>query len=173
MSDFETLIGQALAKGVSPEDLAKQMSEALNKVNEQKKAAEAKAKELSYREKMIDDVDNAFTVHMEAGHFTTNDAVALTFLIIMKDTEFGKSIKSKEDVEALWDHICDTYRAIPETFKLKKGFKDIFGDIVDKLDFGQAVCLNKSKDTRGGSGRKDKTDTKSDADRIKEFLNSL
>ncbi len=177
------MIGKALAEGTDPEVLAEQMKTAFNKALTQKKAAaaEAKAKEAKdnfERNRAISAIDKSFWEHVKNEHLNLTDAVSLTFLILVNDTDFGKSLKTTSELSSLYKQIEDMTKSIEDTFKLKQSFERIFGDNIDKVfDFSGALKMpNKSKDSKdgdtGGTDRKCQINI-SDGDRIARFLRSL
>lgn len=172
MSNFETLIGQALAAGTSPDVLAKQMTEAFNTALKQKQEAEAKTKAASAREKLINEIEQSFWHNVKEETLSGADAAALAWLIAVKDSEYGKSIEDPAVLKDFFDHILNIFSHAEDSFKIKRGLKDAFGDISEIFDFGQMFQIDKSDKIRGGPDRKCECSS-SDKDVIQRFLDSL
>lgn len=169
MQDFKTMISQALDSGMSPEDIAKRFTDAFNEANAKKEAP------VSARDKLIKVIEDNFwfRVKKEKEKVSTLDAVALAWLTIVRDTEYGKSIEDTETLKDLFNHISDVVDHAADSFRLKKGLRDAVGDLVEVFDFGQVFKVdNKSKDEKAGPDRKCQC-KRSDKDIIDEFLEAL
>lgn len=180
MQNFETLIGQALAEGKSVDSIAKQVTEAFNTVLKQKQEAEAKAKAVSARTKLIDGVEKSFWTHVKEEKFSGTDAAALAWLVIVNDSEYGKSIEDPETLKDLFNHIINLLEHAEDSFRVTKGMKDAFGDIAEIFDLGQVFKVNKPKEPVNKSNEKCSCGldrkcqpTRSDKDVIESFLRGL
>lgn len=178
MDDFKTLISQALAKGVDPDTLAKQMTDAFNEAYKQKEKEEAEAKAANARKTFIDAVEKMFWEHIEAGKLKGSDAAALAFLVYVNDNEYGKSIENPETLKAFFNHLCAVLEGAETSFKIKQRAESIADDISHFFwpDQNKSKKVekpqNNSKDTEGGTDRK-KELIITDEDRIKAFLNEI
>lgn len=178
MQDFKTLISQALANGIDPDTIAKQMTDAFNEAYNQKEEAEAKAKAASARKTFIEAVEGKFWEHIRAEKLKSSDAAALAFLVYVNDSEYGKSIKDVETLKAFFEHLCNILEGAETSFKVKQRAESIADDISHFFwpDQNKSKKVekpqNKSKDIEGGTDRK-KELIITDEDRIKAFLSKL
>lgn len=168
MNNFEAMITNALNGGMSTEDIAKQLSEALN-------SAASKSKKAAARSKHLDALHETLTGHFEEGKLTISDVAAMITLITASDTEKGKSWTDKEITE-FFNFATEKIKVMPAMFEAKTTMRDVVGDFTSMLE----SIINKSKDTKGGPDRKDggcsctiHKVTESDAEKINRFLESL
>lgn len=179
MTNFETLISQALAEGKSVDSIAAQVTEAFNTVLKQKQEAEAKAKTKSAREKLIEGVEQSFWAHVQEEKLSGTDAAALAWLVYVNDTEEGKAMEDPEVLKDFFNHLISILEHADDSFKIKRGLKETFGELSEVFDFGQMFKiekpLNKSKEkekcTRGPD--RECKPTRSDRERIEDFLRKL
>ncbi len=161
---FEDIFRKRINEGSTVEELAKMVTDVLNQINTEQKEAEAKAIEKKEAaNKYIEQHEDQFWTHVKNERLTIHDAVNLLFLTVVKDTEFGRSIKTREELALLFKHIKGMADAIEDTFKLTREFDAIADMICSEHD-------NKSKENKeGGTGR----DSVLDQDIIEDFLDKL
>lgn len=168
MNDFEVMITKAMKGGMSPEDIAKQLSEALNSVANKSKEDEARAKHL-------DALHETLVGHFDEGKFTIGDAAAMITLIVANDTEKGKSWNA-DQIAKFFTFASEKVKAMPAMFDASTTMRDAVSDFTSMLE----NIINKSKDNNGGTDRRDGSCsctihkvTESDAQKINRFLESL
>lgn len=167
MNQFENMIANAMKGGMSTEDIAKQLSEALNSVANKSKADEA-------RQQHLEGLHKTLVGHFDEGKFTISDAAMIT-LIVVNDTENGKKWDA-DQIAKFFTYTYEKIKAMPAMFEASTTMRDAMGDLASMID----SIVSKSKDTKGGTERKDGNCSctvhkiiESDAEKINRFLESL
>ena len=143
--NFETMIREALNEGKSLEDIASEVGATLNKVQNETKVANAKAK-------MLDDWEDAFNKHYVNDRIDLND-VAHIASIVCAEAYPNWTLK---DLENFHEGVKRTISSLADMQTKKPGeiLHDLFSEMFEP-------------ETRG------KREKKSDSDRIREFLDKL
>lgn len=164
---FEDIFRDKINQGATVEDLAKMVTDVLNQITAEQKEAEAKEIEAKKKKEAADGyierLEDQFWTHVKNEHLSIHDGAVLVFLTIVKNTEFGRSIETKEELALLLKHIKGMVNAVEDTFKLTREFDAIADLLCSEND-------NKSKENKeGGNDR----DSALDRDVIDDFLSKL
>lgn len=157
MIDWDAIIAAAINEGVSKEDLAKQMTDALNK-------SEPVKKKLTAREEMIKKMADAIDKHMKSDSLNLSDATAIAWLCAVQDTDVGKAMTTPKELSEFFDFISDDLGATIEKWQAYKALDGIF-----KFSERKCECHSKREGNEGGTGRIIKTD----GETVANFLRSM
>lgn len=165
MIDFDKILASALSDGDSIEDIAAKFTEALNGIS---KAKAAKEKEQSVRDFLIEHTHKTFDEHYQEQKLDLADASALVWLCAVNDTDEGKAMTSRRELDTFFDFVRDDISAIMDKWKGYKTVTSILGLNHKKCDCGK--CANKSKENK-----KAETERKSQSDIaiVGDFLRGL
>lgn len=155
MIDFDAIVAAALKDGATREDIAAQMSQALNKskANEER---EAERKRNSARNAIIDKVTYILESHITAEHLDMDDAAALIWLHFIRETDEGRALISEEELLDFKSFIRKDINSVFEHWKITRRAEEFFGI--------------KSKETAASrTDRKSKTDEEA----IEGFLKAI
>lgn len=192
--DFKSVISEALASGVSIDEVMSAFAEAANEIEQEKKAAESK----SDRDKVLETLDKTFWAQVKTGTLSNSDAAALVTLVVAHDTTIGKEM-SAEDIIDFLQYADFVLKHIEESWKigrnavsmLNKHFGVDLDDLFNKSENESKSCgtdreachckTPESGDTEGFiSAFKPTAEIKvhgpfdpADAEKIKNFLSSL
>ena len=156
MTNFETMIRDALASGQSFEDIAKNFSNVLNKVEkEESPAVKRKAR--------VDEIRRIFNKSLENDSLNISDVAALAVLV----TEGNHPDWDVETINAFFDMVRDNVTSMEKVISADpmKMLTNLLGLAEEKLQ-----TPTRGKDMRTAeSGIK----SRSDADRVQAFLSKL
>lgn len=158
MFDFDKFVSSLISQGLSKEQIAEQITDALNKTNKQEKK-DGKPKT---REEMIEHLSTVFDNHIRNERLDLADASVLVWLCAVKETDFGKSMTDVDELRAFLEFINDDISATIEKWKVFKAVQPIFN-----LEAGH-VCKCKNK----GTAETDR-ESRTDESIIRKFLKEI
>lgn len=171
--DFETMIRAELRNGKSIDDIAKIMSTAINDVLQEENQKLAQTEE---RKQVIESVRQVFVSNYEKGHFDLSDVGALAVLCVEKDYPNW----TKEDLQKFHQAVVDNVKILADLQGKSpmKSLAKMFNDLFDDINNSKKTAAGAEKEKRVSTcGDKDctcgKPRPKSDAERIRDFINRL
>lgn len=173
MTDFEKMIRDMVANGAKAEDIAKATGDTLNAIQKEKKAQK------SERDRAYEKLEEEFHQSYAEGRMDLHDVGVLAALVTAPDYPNWTEKDLVEFVEAVEDTI--RMRAAIVGKSLMDGLTEIFdiaGNIMDEKGGGKHLPRNEEKkcaDHKSGCtcGGTCKAATKSDEQRVKDFLKQL
>lgn len=165
-SDFNTLIRNAMANGATAEDIAEQVGSILNEI-------EANKSKVNKRQAAVDSIEETFHKNYASKHLSISDVAALALLVVEKDYPDW----TPEDINDFMASVDENVRIIAKMIKGNplENIGELLSALKDETKGRLVGCLK-----LGGTDRKcedkcscEKSNVKSDIERIKEFLNSL
>ena len=173
--DFETMIRTEVRNGKSVDDLCSIISSALNEVLQEENQ---KKVQIDKRKQTVESVRQVFVSNYDKGHLGLPDVGALAVLCVEKDYPDW----TEDDIQKFHQAVVDNVKTLAELQgkspmeSLAKVFSDIFDNAANKSNKNAAGA---SKEKCNGTCGVDKTCTcgkdkvKTDAERIREFINRL
>lgn len=156
--NYEEMIRNAMTGGVTPEDIAKSFTEALNKVQKEADATSA-------RRDKIDEIENHFIRCMEKECFEADNIGELAVLIYAAQHPEWTA----EDIDKYKDAITETARVSSRIIGVQDEDK-LFGIIEEELTDAITKAMNATTAAVGNKA----TDTKSDDEvALLRFLSKL
>lgn len=142
--------------GMSPEDFAERIAEALNKSKKGKK-------EITTRQELIDTTEEALNQHIDDEEISLGDAVAIAWLEAVKKTDTGKDMTSVEELKEFFDFMTEEITSLVDKWHIYKKLGNVF-------NFGRKCgCKNKREGKEAGSDRFIKVDSEI----ISDFLRKM
>lgn len=138
MDNFEALIAEALDKGQSMEDIARQFTDTLNKVDKQKNSKEAYINELKDR------IDHS----VANDRYTLENGVAMITVALCSEGGACSSF-SKEQAE---DFYNDGIKTFEETMKVVGVMNDLAKELDTDTDAEENKCSRNKKDISAVEG---------------------
>lgn len=173
--DFETMIRTEVRNGKSIDDLCSIISSALNEVLQEENQKKAQIDE---RKQTIESIRQTFVSSCDKKCLNLADVGALAVLCVEKDYPSW----TVDDIQKFHQAVVDNVKTLAELQgkspmeSLAKVFGDIFDNAANKSN---KTAASSSKEKCGGTCGVDKICTcgkdkvKTDAERIREFINRL
>lgn len=164
--DFNTIINEALKRGMTAEDIAKGVSEALNKTKEEQKPVETCE---TLKIKMAD----TFRKNVANGKVALSDAANIISLLMLENSEVGKAIESPDEICALFNYVLNDITTIDERWKLHCVMKDVAGFFINSKDKEENCGCGEDCSCGKSEIRHHVVPVRLDADRIADFFNKM
>ncbi len=130
MIDFENMVSDAKAEGLSYDDIAAAFTRALNKSKKEMEEAVRKAREAeaaaNSRDAYLASMQDTFFQHVREGHTTLKDAAAMIFYGYAKNTETGKNMKTVEELKEFQKFVEDEVTHILDRWEMVHSLHALF-----------------------------------------------
>lgn len=161
--DFTAIVSAALAEGLSEEEIAAKLTDALNK---SKKVEPTKTEREEYIDSIRDDFNRAARCPYT---LTLVDAAALVFLCLIDENKTCQAMTTRKELDQFFTFIDGDIKTMMDKWKIDRSLSEFFGEMDGKHECS-CGCSNKSKKEERSKGCGTDRKLQSDREIIEDFL---